>query len=273
MKDEVEISGLTIYPVKSLAGISLQQAPLDSMGLKFDRRWMLVSEEGKFLSQRTLPKMTLIQPHLDETGNLTLSTQEKDDLSVPKASDKTLPVTIWNDKVAANLVSDQCDAWLSDVLGVACHLVYIRDDVIRQCDLKYAKQGDRTGFSDGFPLLLLSEASLDDLNKRLEHPVDMRRFRPNIVVKGCKPFAEDNWEKFTLGDIPMLGVKPCSRCPIPTVNPDTGEKTGTEPISTLATFRKKNHKVYFGMNVIHQSLGTLKVGDLCSLKNVNGFSS
>ena len=112
-------------------------------------------------------------------------------------------------------------------------------------------------------MLILSEASLDDLNKRLDNHVDMRRFRPNIVVKGCEPFAEDTWEYFTLADIPMQGVKPCSRCPMPTVDPDTGKRTGTEPISTLATYRKKDHKVYFGMNVIHQELGVLKLGDRC----------
>jgi len=262
MKDSFKISGLYIYPVKSLAGISLQQATLDSMGLEYDRRWMLVSEEGKFLSQRTLPKMALIQTSIDN-GKLTLSMQGKQDLIVPQASEETLPVTIWNDTVLANKVDDSCDRWLADALGVSCHLVYMKDDIVRQCDLKYAKQGDRTGFSDGFPMLLLSEASLDDLNKRLEKPVDMRRFRPNIVIKGCKPFAEDEWEKFTLANIPMLGVKPCSRCPIPTVDPDTGEKTGTEPISTLATYRKNNHKVYFGMNVIHQEQGVLSIGDDC----------
>ncbi len=257
------ISGLFIYPVKSLAGISLQRAQLDPMGLKYDRRWMLVSPEGAFLSQRTLPKMALIKTLLNESGQLTLQKSGKEDLQVPEASDKTMPVKIWNDTVMANLVDSHCDEWLEEALGVKCHLVYIRDDVVRQCDLDYASPGDRTGFSDGFPLLLISEASLQDLNQRLEQAVSMRRFRPNIVVSGCEAFAEDHWEDFILGDIPMRGVKPCSRCPIPTVNPDTGERSGTEPISTLATYRKKDHKVFFGMNVIHQKQGELKIGDPC----------
>lgn len=264
MKQSIKISELYIYPVKSLAGISLKQAELDSMGLKYDRRWMLVAEDGKFLSQRTLPKMALIQTSIDQSGVLTLSMQGRQNLIVPDPSPETMPVKIWNDTVLANKVATSCDTWLREALGVNCHLVYIKDDIVRQCDLKYAKQGDRTGFSDGFPMLLLSQASLDDLNDRLDKPVDMRRFRPNIVVNGCEPFAEDTWKKFTLSDIPMLGVKPCSRCPIPTVDPDTGEKTGTEPISTLATYRKNNHKVYFGMNIIHQEQGVLKVGDHCN---------
>ena len=262
MQKSIEITGLYIYPVKSLAGIALQESELDSMGLKYDRRWMLVSTEGKFLSQRTLPKLALIQTSLDEAGQLTLSVQNKPNLIVPKASDNTMPVKIWKDTVLANMVGDESDRWLSEVLGVPCHLVYINEEIVRQCDLEYSKQGDRTGFADGFPMLLASEASLDDLNERLDTPVDMRRFRPNIVVKGCEPFAEDTWEKFKLADVAMRGVKPCSRCPIPTVDPDTGERTGTEPITTLASYRKKNHKVYFGMNVIHQEQGVLKLGDL-----------
>lgn len=266
MEASIKITGLFIFPVKSLAGISLQQSGLDSMGLKYDRRWMLVSPDGAFLSQRKLPKMALIQTSLDESGQLSLSVKDKPDLIVPTASNSTMSVKIWNDTVLANRIDDNCDRWLSEVLGVACHLVYIKENVVRQCDLEYAKQGDRTGFADGFPMLLLSEASLDDLNKRLDKPVDMRRFRPNIIVQGCEPFAEDTWEKFMLADISMRGVKPCSRCPIPTVDPDTGEKTGTEPISTLATYRKKDHKVYFGMNVIHQEQGILKLGDLCILE-------
>ncbi len=261
MTNTVKISGLFIYPVKSLAGISLQQASLDNMGLKYDRRWMLVSPDGAFLSQRKLPKMALIHTHLDELGQLTLSMQGKSDLIVAKASSNTMPVKIWNDTVLANKINDECDAWLTDILGVDCHLVYINEDVVRQCDLNYAKLGDRTGFSDGFPMLLLSEASLEDLNSRLDKPVDMCRFRPNIVVKGCKPFAEDEWKDFMLAEIPMRGVKPCSRCSIPTVDPDTGERTGTEPISTLATYRKRDHKVYFGMNIIHQQQGILRLGD------------
>jgi len=263
MKNSFKISSLFIYPVKSLAGISLQQAPLDSMGLKYDRRWMLVSPDGVFLSQRKLPKMALIQTSLDKSGQLTLSMQGKPDLIVAEASDNTMPVKIWNDTVLANKISDESDAWLTDILGTDCHLVYIKDDVVRQCDLKYTSQGDRTGFSDGFPMLLVSEASLDDLNDRLDKPVDMRRFRPNIVVKGCEPFAEDTWKHFTLAGIPMRGVKPCSRCPIPIVDPDTGERAGPEPIATLASYRKKNHKVFFGMNVVHQEQGLLQLGDSC----------
>ncbi len=259
------VTELIVYPVKSCAGISLQESDIDGMGLRYDRRWMLVTPKGDFLSQRKIPKMALIKTALDDAGNLTLSMQGQGDLDVPEASDAAMPVTIWNDRVEARLVGDQCDRWLTRALGVDCHLVYITDDVVRQCDLEYAREGDRTGFSDGFPMLLISEPSLDDLNIRLQkrsvEKVDMRRFRPNIVVSGCEPYAEDSWENFMIADTPMRAVKPCSRCPIPTVDPDTGERSGAEPIATLSTYRKQGHKVFFGMNVIHQQQGRIRVGD------------
>lgn len=264
----MKISALNIYPVKSLAGISLQTSELDSMGLKYDRRWMLVSPEGKFLSQRQISKMALIKTKLDKEGQLTLSMQGKPDHSVPCVTEfnVSMPVIIWDDVVQAKRVGDESDTWLSDVLDTSCHLVYISEDEIRQCDLDYAKQGDRTGFSDGFPILLLSEASLADLNDRLDEPVTMQRFRPNIVVSGCDAFAEDQLKSFSISDVVMRGVKLCSRCVITTVDPETGVRFNMQPLATLMKYRKSkagnnSNKVFFGMNVIHESSGRLKVGD------------
>lgn len=271
---KIKITQLIIYPVKSLAGISLQNSELDSMGLKYDRRWMLVTPEGKFLSQRQIPQMALIKTALDSNGRLTLSKQGMQDHLVPDVSEPSestkleiMSVTIWNDVVQATKVGDETDIWLSNALNTLCHLVYISENEVRQCDLDYAKQGDRTGFSDGFPILLLSEASLADLNNRLDEPVAMKRFRPNIVVSGCDAFAEDQLKSFTLGDVAMRGVKLCSRCVITTVNPETGERTNMEPLATLMKYRKgiaenSSNKVFFGMNVIHENQGRLKVGDV-----------
>ena len=262
MKD-IRISGLFIYPVKSLAGISLQESPLESMGLKYDRRWMLVTPDGLFLSQRKLPKMALIQTALDENGILTLSMKGKSDHTVPAttSTSETMPVRIWKDDLVVQKVGIESDLWLSEALGIDCHLVYINDETMRQCDLNYAKKGDRTGFSDGFPMLLISEASLNDLNSRLDTPVEMRRFRPNIVVSGCDSFAEDSWKEFTISNTEMHGVKLCSRCILTTVDPNTGERTNREPLETLTSYRKMGNKVNFGLNVIHQRNGTIKVGD------------
>jgi len=263
MAQKITISHLFIYPVKSLAGISLQASELDNLGLKYDRRWMLVSPDGLFLSQRKIPQMALIKTALNDKGRLTLSMQGKEDHLVPEVSDasETMSVRIWNDHLEVQKTGDESDAWLSAALGIDCHLVYISDDVERQCDLEFAQKGDKTGFSDGFPILVISEASLADLNSRLEDPVEMRRFRPNIVVTGCDAFAEDTWAKFTIEKLLMKGVKLCSRCILTTVDPDKGERSGDEPLATLSSYRKVGKKVNFGINVIQQELGIVKVGD------------
>jgi len=263
----IHITDLFIYPVKSLAGISLQASALDNMGLQYDRRWMLVSPDGLFLTQRKFPQMALINTQL-EAGRLVLTKEGCDPHVVPEvtASNETMQVRIWHDTLHVPLVSKESDAWLSDALGTPCHLVYIPDDVIRQCDPEFAKQGEHTGFADGFPILVISQASLDDLNGRLKNPVEMRRFRPNIVVSGCQPFAEDNWGEFSVGDVAMRGVKRCSRCILTTVDPEKGERSGKEPLETLSTYRQEGNKVYFGINVIHENPGTLKVGDELTLK-------
>ena len=266
MSSNIRVTDLFIYPVKSLAGISLQASALDDMGLQYDRRWMLVSPDGLFLTQRKFPQMALINTQL-EAGHLVLTKDGCDPHIVPEvtASNDTMQVRIWHDTLQVPLVSKESDAWLSDALGTQCHLVYIPDDVIRQCDPDFARQGDHTGFADGFPILVISQASLDDLNGRLENPLEMRRFRPNIVVTGCDPFAEDHWKKFTVGSVPMRGVKRCSRCILTTVDPEKGERSGKEPLETLSTYRQEGNNVYFGMNVIHENQGRLQVGDELTL--------
>lgn len=268
----ITVNALTIYPVKSLAGIALDSSMLDSMGLVYDRRWMLVTPDGNFLSQRKVPKMALIQPRFEQQ-QLILSNAEQQDLIVTQPiSQQTLHVTIWNDTVTAQRIGEIADKWLTEALGIPCHLVYIPDDKIRQCDQAFAKQGDRTGFADGFPILLISTASLDDLNQRLAHPVEMTRFRPNIVVEGCDAFAEDKWHEFTVENLTLRGVKPCSRCILTTVDPNTGKRTGMEPLHTLMSYRKQGNKVNFGQNVIHNTIGRIQIGDklhVTSMKTIH----
>lgn len=260
--NQISVTQLFIYPVKSLRGIPLESSEIDSMGLKYDRRWMLVTPEGNFMSQRKTPEMVLIKTELNN-GELTLSMDGKGSHTVPLITpeSKKMTVDIWGDSVNASMVGATTDTWLSDVLKTPCHLVFIEDDVVRQCDLKFSNEGDQTGFADGFPILVISEESLDDLNKRLPEPVDMRRFRPNIVINGVEAFAEDKLKSFSIGDIPMKGVKLCSRCPMPMVDPDLGKRVNQEPIATLSKYRKWDGYVYFGMNVIHQEQGTLTIGD------------
>ncbi len=266
MAQTIKVSGLTIYPVKSLAGIELQSSGLDGMGLKYDRRWMLVAPDGLFLTQRRFPQMALISTSLNK-GQVTLSMKDREDHVVPEisANAKTMEVKIWRDTVTAQRVGDESDAWLSAALDFECHLVHIAENEVRQCSLDYADEGDRTGFADAFPILMISEESLSDLNNKLEtkgkSSVPMKRFRPNIVVSGCDAFAEDTWKTLTIGKISMRGIKLCDRCILTTVDPATGERTGKEPLETLGEYRKWDNNVYFGMNIIHEQQGVLNVGD------------
>ena len=257
----IRLSQLYIYPVKSMAGIPLETSEVDAMGLKHDRRWMLVDRDGHFMTQRTHPHMVLIRPAiLDDQLVLTNSKGESREVPGIESAEERIPVQVWKDRVRAHRLSSATDAWLSREIGEPCRLVYIADDEIRQCDLAYAKEGDRTGFSDGFPLLLISEGSLKELNNRLEEPVAMIRFRPNLVVAGCEAHDEDNWREIRIGGIGFRVVKPCSRCPIPTVNPQTGRKEGPEPLKTLMSYRRRDNKVWFGQNLVHEGRGLLRIG-------------
>jgi uncharacterized protein YcbX len=171
--------------------------------------------------------------------------------------------------VQAKHLSSETDRWLQQTMGEPCQLVYIETSEVRQCDLNYAQQGDRTGFSDGFPLLLISEASLEDLNQKLvqnsSKPVTMQCFRPNLVVKGCNAFAEDQWQNMQINQISFRIVKPCSRCIITTVNPKLGIVSSPEPLRTLATYRNKANKILFGQNIIHNQTGVLTIDDVVQI--------
>lgn len=253
------VSGLTIYPVKSCRGIKVKNTQVESFGLKNDRRWMVVDEQGVMLTQRKVAKMCLIQPAITENG-LTLHHSDMEILEVDlPITNKKMNVKVWDDECQAYDAGDKAANWLTHVLSTKCRLVYFPEDEIRQVDLTYASTGDKTAFSDGFPLLLISQASLDDLNSHLKTPVSMDRFRPNIVVEGCEAFAEDNWKEIRIGEITFRIVKPCSRCVIPSINVETGDKE-EEPLKTLVAYRKKEGKIFFGQNVIANSTNNIEIG-------------
>ena len=253
------VSGLFIYPVKSCREVIQNSTWLEDFGLKNDRRWMVVDEKGVMLTQRKLSKMCLIQPEITDIG-LMLTTSSMDSLHIdlPLANKKS-NVKVWDDQCQAYDAGDDAANWLSQFLSTKCRLVYFPDDEFRQVDLDYANEGDKTAFSDGFPLLLISQASLDDLNQRLATPISMSRFRPNIVVSGCEPFAEDAWKKIRVGEINCRIVKPCSRCVIPSINIETAERE-VEPTKTLVEYRKRNNKIFFGQNVIADNNGQIDLG-------------
>lgn len=255
------VSELSIYPVKSLRGIALQQSRVERFGLQNDRRWMVVDQQYRFLTQRELPRMCLIHAEPLDAG-LRLSAANIEPLEIPLAPTLlACEVDVWGDHCQARDAGDAAASWLSQFLAVDCRLVYFPDDGRRAVDPTFAQPGDVTAFSDGFPLLLISQASLDDLNGRLAQPVSMSRFRPNLVVSGSPPFAEDGWKRLRIGDITLRVVKPCSRCAIPTVDPTTGQRhPDAEPLRTLGTYRMRDHKIFFGQNVIADNTGPIAVG-------------
>ncbi len=259
------LSEIAIYPVKSLKGILLGEAAVELRGLRFDRRWLVVDDGNRFLTQRILPRMALITPTVQD-GGLTLTAQDMAPLHVPAITDGMVRhVTIWRDTVPATDVGDPAGAWLSEFLGRSCRLVQMPESTERAVNPAYGQPGDIVSFADGYPFMLIGQASLDDLNMRLVSPLPMRRFRPNLVVTGAEPFAEDTWKRVRIGDIVFRVVKPCARCTIPTVDPEMGAFAGKEPLRTLATFRKVGSKVLFGQNLIADNTGVLHAGDLVEI--------
>ncbi len=239
-------------------------------GLVYDRRWMLVDEDGRFISQRESSTLALLRAEVNASG-LTIHDRrgKMTDLQIPLARAKSglpMEVAIWQDTVTGLQVGMEADRWFQEALDRLCFLVYMPESTRRMVDPDYAQPGDVTGFSDGFPFLIAQEASLADLNRKLSEPVDMLRFRPNLVISGGDPWEEDVWERVQIGAFSFRTPKPCARCQIITINPNTGEQ-GKEPLRTLAGFRQQGHKVLFGVNACLdlETLGNepamIRVGD------------
>ena len=246
------VSRLFLFPIKSCAGVEVAEFAVGPLGPVGDRRWMLVDRNGTFLSQRTLPAMALVRTAL-ANGVLTLEAPGMAPLSLPfdaNGSEERLEVTIWNDSVTASPQGPEADAWFSDALGVRCRLVGIAAGHSRKS----------VSFPDSAPFLITSTASLDDLNGRLPSPVPMDRFRPNVVVTGLTPYTEDSWREIRIGAIRFPALYACDRCSITTVDQRTAHR-GTEPLRTLAGYRRRGRGVPFGMRAIHANTGTLQVGD------------
>lgn len=260
------LSDIFIYPVKSLAGIHVSKWDVVETGLKYDRQWMLIDENGQFLSQRRLPKMALIQMRLTDSA-LILSAPNVENFVLPLESQSNVIIksTVWHDCCDAQHVSNEADSWFSQVLDTFCQLVYLPIKTKRGVDLKYATENDSVAFSDGFPFLIVSENSLNALNAELEKSVEMARFRPNLVISGCEAYAEDFWREIKIGEIDFRLPKPCSRCSVPAINPQTAEVT-KEPLTTLSRLRKWQNKIYFGQNALHNSIGNLEIGQSVDIK-------
>lgn len=257
------ISELAIYPVKSMRQIQLQKSSLQFGGLKHDRRWMVVDTNGVMIVQRKVARLCLIQPELlnpEVDCSLMLSAPDMPVIKIDVPDGKIkCKAKVWEDECNAYDGGDEIANWLSQFLDLECRLVYFPDNEIRTVDQEYAQPKDHTAFSDGFPILLTSQASLDDLNSRMDEAIPMARFRPNVVVSGCEAFAEDEWQQLKVGDITLRIVKPCSRCVIPSIDIATAERT-KEPTMTLISYRKHDNKIFFGQNVVADGEGKIEIG-------------
>jgi len=261
------LTRIFVYPIKSCRGIAVDSADVGVRGLAGDRRYMLVDASGRFLTQRRHPRMALIETALADDA-IEVRAPGREPLRLPPAltaaGHDSCRVRIWNDTVEATLADAATNIWFSEFMGFACGLVYLADHQHRPVSNEAARFDDEVGFADGAPVLLISEASLEDLNRRLESPVGMERFRPNLVVSAARPHDEDGWSAITVGSARLDVAWPCSRCVLTTIDPATGERhPGNEPMTTLTAYRRRDRSVYFGQNLIPRALGTIAVGDEC----------
>jgi uncharacterized protein len=280
----VTVTEITRYPVKSCRGEPMAMAVVEPWGLAGDRRWMAVDAHGRPLTAREIPRMVLVTPSLASPslvpsslthggGSATIA------LTFPGAPDLTVavspgtdlvPVEVWGSKLQATHAGDAAADWFTAILGVPARLVYLDDPTRRQVDPKWSKDSDRVSFADAYPLLLTSEDSLAALNTLIaagrhaaEGPLPITRFRPNVVVAGAAAWAEDKWQRLLIGDVSFRVAKGCDRCVFTTIDPDTAIK-GKEPLVTLARHRRREGKIWFGVNLIPDDPGSaavIRVGD------------
>ena len=257
------LAALYVYPVKSTRRVALEASAVEPQGLRMDRRWMLVDPEGKFVSQRVAPKLARVRATAQPDGLRAQAPGEEDAFVRFPDGTARISANLWGDAISVAEADDRAHAWFSRFLGMECRLVFLDDPASRPVEAGYGRPGDVVSFADSFPALLLSEASLDALNERLDEPVPMHRFRPNLVVSGVEAFAEDAWERVRIGDVHFLVVKPCARCVVTTIDQETGASSGKEPVRTLQTFRRgEDGKVYFGQNLVPLHPGTVRRGDI-----------
>lgn len=254
------LSGLYRYPVKSLSGETLSSMSFDVIGPRYDRRFMLADADGKFITQRTYPAMAKLTAQMQSDESLIIHHPQIGPLEFSIAEFvKPQNVTVWNDSFEAHVTRSEQLAVLSGFLGLEVQLIWMADQVFRQVDRDFFDAPRQVSFADGFPVLLTNTVSLEDLNERLEEPVPMSRFRPNIVVDAAQAFEEDTWKEVQIGEVKFAVVKPCSRCVMTTLD-DEG-KTSKEPLKTLATYRRNEFGVCFGQNLVPLNEGQIDLGE------------
>lgn len=259
---EYQLTHINIYPVKSLPGISLEQSLVEERGLQYDRRWMLIDENNSFITQRLLPQMIFINPKI-KNDKLIFKHIQKDMsplvIEINQIPSTEVKVKIWDDLCIAKKYSQEINEWFGEALDANCSLVYMPDSTKRKTGVKYFPISQNVSFADGYPFLIVGEESLSFLNSKMNKPVEMKNFRPNLVFSGGRPHDEDNWQSIKIGKIKFSVVKPCARCVITTI--DSNASKNKEPLSTLNTYRNFNNKIMFGQNALVHSFGKIKIGN------------
>lgn len=259
----MHVASLHVHPLKSCAQVDVETLQVTARGPAGDRRWLAVDSEGRFITARQMPAMVGIRA-LETPAGLRIDAARLPtlDVAVPAPDGPRLAVSIWRDSVDALRCDSAADAWLSTYLGVDARLVHMDAAAHRAVDPAYARVGDEVSFADAYPLLVISQASLDDLNSRIESPVPMLRFRPNLVIANSTAFAEDNWRRVRIGALEFDAVKRCTRCVFTTIDPETLQPAPDgEPLRTLTRYRRSAQGVTFGMNLIPRGVGVLHHGD------------
>ena len=262
--DELVLTGIAVYPLKSGAGIDLDAREVERCGLRGDRRWMVIDAGGVCVTARERPQLVRIYTEITGTG-LRLEMHGRESLSVqyPDAGSRAARAWIWGQACNALDAGDTAAHWMSDAIDKPVRLVAMDDRARRRPDPDCTLPEDEVSFADCYPVLAIGRSSLDDLNTRTPAPVSMRRFRPNLVVSGGAPYAEDDWRRIRIGSVEFEGVENCERCELPTVDPDTGAPDPKrEPMRTLARYRRRaTGGVFLGQNLVPRSAGTVRVGD------------
>ncbi|MCU0422998.1 MAG: MOSC domain-containing protein [Bacteroidia bacterium] len=256
----MRVSALYYYPIKGMGGIEVPSMEITPKGPANDRRYMLVNEHGEFISQRQFSELALFTLHKTSAGFEVVYKQQGITIPYSLHEGERHEVKIWDDKVRCISAEPSINDWFSDQLKHKVRLMFMTDEAVRNVDTKYAHNFEQVSLADGYPILIISEASLHLLNQKLKYPIGMDRFRPNMVISNAAPHEEDELRLFEVNGVKLKGVKPCARCTVTTINQLTGVK-GKEPLATLSTYRNVNQKILFGMNVVVETTGKICVGD------------
>ena len=262
--DDLVLTGIAVYPLKSGAGIDLDASGVERYGLRGDRRWMAIDAGGVCVTARERPQLVRIQTRISGAGlRLEMHGRESFTVRYPDADARAARTWIWGQTCSALDAGGTAAHWMSDALGKPVRLVAMDHRAKRRPDPDCTLPEDEVSFADSFPVLVIGRGSLDDLNSRTPAPASMRRFRPNLVVSGGAPYAEDDWRRIRIGSVELEGVENCERCELPTVDPDTGiPDPKREPMRTLARYRRRTTGgVFLGQNLVPRAAGTVRVGD------------